>query len=87
MFAIRPMSDLRNKTTEILELCHSENRPVFITRNGYGDLVVMSLAHYEALQTRLQLYQQLGEAEILDAEGEVGITHQEMMEQVRANMQ
>jgi prevent-host-death family protein len=87
MFAIRPMSDLRNKTNEILELCHSENRPVFITRNGYGDLVVMSLAHYETLQTRLQLYQQLGEAEILDAEGEVGITHQEMMEQLRANIQ
>ena len=45
---IRPITDLRN-TTEISELCHSRNEPVFITKNGYGDLVVMSMETYEAL--------------------------------------
>ncbi len=83
MYNIRPMSDLRNRTNDILELCHEEDQPVFITRNGHGDLVVMSLAHYENLQRRLQLYQKLGEAEALDTAGEQGITHEEMMAQLR----
>ena len=45
---IRPITDLRN-TTEISELCHAKNEPIFITKNGYGDLVVMSMEAYEAL--------------------------------------
>lgn len=83
MYHIRPMSDLRNHTSEILELCHKENQPVFVTRNGYGDLVVMSLAHYEQLLNRLQLYQKLSEAESLDAAGEEGIGHEAMMAQLK----
>ena len=47
---IRPITDLRN-TTEISELCHAKNEPVFITKNGYGDLVIMSMETYEALTT------------------------------------
>lgn len=45
---IRPITDLRS-TTEISELCHAKNEPVFITKNGYGDLVIMSMETYEAL--------------------------------------
>ena len=45
---IRPITDLRN-TTEISELCHAKNEPIFITKNGYGDLVIMSMEAYEAL--------------------------------------
>lgn len=45
---IRPMTDLRN-TNEISELCHAKNEPVFITKNGYGDLVVMSIEAYDKL--------------------------------------
>lgn len=45
---IRPITDLRN-TTEISELCHARREPVFITKNGYGDLVIMSMETYEAL--------------------------------------
>lgn len=45
---IRPITDLRN-TNEISELCHARREPVFITKNGYGDLVVMSMETYEAL--------------------------------------
>ena len=80
---IRPISDLRNRTMEISELCHSEDQPVFITRNGKGDLVVMSLAHYERLKFLLELYQKLGEAESLDASGELGITHEKLMKKLR----
>ena len=45
---IRPITDLRN-TTEISELCHAKREPLFITKNGYGDLVVMSIETYEEM--------------------------------------
>jgi len=45
---IRPITDLRN-TTEISEICHAKQEPVFITKNGYGDLVIMSIETYEQL--------------------------------------
>ena len=81
---IRPISDLRNRALEISELCHTEEQPVFITRNGKGDLVVMSQAHYERLQSLIELYQKLGEAEVLDATGEKGISHSDMMNTLKA---
>jgi len=45
---IRPITDLRN-TNEISEICNSTKEPIFITKNGYGDLVVMSIATYESM--------------------------------------
>ena len=45
---IRPITDLR-KTTEISEICHAKREPIFITKNGYGDLVVMSVETYEEM--------------------------------------
>ena len=84
---IRPISDLRNRAMEISRLCHSENQPVFITKNGIGDLVVMSQAHYERLQNMLELYQKLGEAEALDAAGKRGIKHGKMMEKLRGKIE
>lgn len=45
---IRPITDLRN-TNEISDLCHAKNEPIFITKNGYGDLVIMSVEAYEAM--------------------------------------
>jgi prevent-host-death family protein len=81
---IRPISDLRNRALEISELCHTEEQPIFITRNGKGDLVVMSQAHYERLQSLIELYQKLGEAEVLDAAGEKGISHSDMMNTLKA---
>jgi len=80
---IRPVSDLRNRTHEISDLCHTEDQPVFITKNGEGDLVIMSLAHYERLQHLLTLYQKLGQAEFLDAQGEKGIPHKEMFKRLK----
>ena len=79
---IRPISDLRNHAVEISDLCHNEDQPVFITKNGKGDMVVMSQTHYERLLNQLELYQKLGEAESLDAAGEKGITHQELMKKL-----
>ncbi|MDX9788437.1 MAG: type II toxin-antitoxin system prevent-host-death family antitoxin [Desulfobacterales bacterium] len=80
---IRPISDLRNRALEISEICHAEGQPIFITRNGKGDMVVMSQAHYERLQSLIELYQKLGEAEVLDAEGEKGISHTDLMKKLK----
>ena len=45
---IRPVSDLRNKFAEISRIVHEDKEPVFLTENGYGDMVVMSLENYRA---------------------------------------
>ena len=80
---IRSISDLRNRAVEISNLCHSEDQPVFITRNGKGDMVVMSQAYYERLQSLIELYQKLGQAEVLDAMGKRGITHETLMKKLK----
>lgn len=59
---IRPITDLRN-TTEISELCHAKREPLFITKNGYGDLVVMSIEAYEELIETMQTDAAISEAE------------------------
>ena len=59
---IRPITDLRN-TTEISELCHARREPVFITKNGYGDMVVMSMETYEKRLQMLDVYHKLATAE------------------------
>lgn len=59
---IRPITDLRN-TNEISELCHARKEPVFITKNGYGDLVVMSIEAYEALVETSAMDSAIAEAE------------------------
>ena len=56
---IRPSSDLRNNYNEISTICHETNNPVYITKNGIGDLAVMSIELYELLTDRYALYKQL----------------------------
>lgn len=62
MATIRPSSDLRNNYNEIAEFCKKYNEPVFITKNGRGDLVVLSNAQYEHLIGKHELYRKLEEA-------------------------
>ena len=59
---IRPITDLRN-TTEISALCHAKREPLFITKNGYGDLVVMSIETYEEMQQIIKVDAAITEAE------------------------
>lgn len=83
---IKPISDLRNRAKEISRLCHQADRPVFITRNGEGDLVVMSQAHYDRLQARLELYRKLDEAEAQARAGGRPVTHRAMMRRLRSRL-
>ena len=53
---IRPSADLKNNYNEISELCHKYPEPIFITKNGTGDIVVMSIETYELLSGKLELY-------------------------------
>lgn len=62
---IRPSSDLRNKYNEISEFCHKYSEPVYITKNGTGDLAVMSIEVYEKLVGKFELYKLLDDG--LDA--------------------
>lgn len=59
---IRPITDLRS-TTEISDICHAKREPVFITKNGYGDLVIMSMEAYEDLIDTASIDAAIGKAE------------------------
>ena len=50
MALIRPCADLRNNYNEISKLCHATNEPVYITKNGYNDLVLLSNKDYEKFE-------------------------------------
>lgn len=53
---IRPSSDLRNSYNEISTICHETNKPIYITKNGAGDLAVMSIELYESLTEKYEEY-------------------------------
>lgn len=59
---IKSSTDLRNNYNEISTFCHEHREPVFITKNGQGDLVVMSIETYEMLNGKLELYRLLDES-------------------------
>lgn len=61
MARILPSSDLRSKYNEISNFCNMYNEPVFITKNGAGDLVLLSNAAYEELSGRRELSRLLDE--------------------------
>ena len=59
---IIPIKDLKN-TSEISDLCHSTSEPVYITKNGYGDMVIMSMETFEGVSATLNMYQSLMNSE------------------------
>lgn len=60
---IRPVSDLRNNFADISKTVHETKQPVFLTKNGFGDMVVLSMEAYENLQLESEVYCKLAEAE------------------------
>ncbi len=81
MVQIRPITDLRN-TNEISELCHSKDEPIFITKNGYGDLVIMSIETYEREMTLADVYKKMTVAEKQVQDGEL-LDGQEVLAKLR----
>lgn len=72
MPSIRPISDLRNNANEISDFCRQTREPVYITRNGSGDMVVLSMQEYERQQALIDLYGKLAVAEQEIASGAQG---------------
>ena len=63
MKMIRPVSDLRNNFAEISKIVQETAQPVFLTKNGFGSMVVLSMEAYENLQLESEIYFKLKEAE------------------------
>lgn len=66
---IKSSTDLRNNYNEISKFCHESREPVFITKNGQGDLAVMSIETYEMLNGKLELYRLIDEGRTAVKEG------------------
>lgn len=63
MNTIRPFSDLTNHFEDIYRIVHESNQPVFLTKNGYGDMVILSMEAFENLKLENETYCKLQEAE------------------------
>lgn len=77
---IKSSTDLRNNYNEISTFCHESREPVFITKNGQGDLAVMSIETYEALSGKLELYRLLDEGRAAVKDGKKRPLHEVMKE-------
>ena len=76
---IRPVSDLRNHFSEITREVQLSGEPVFLTKNGVGSIVVMSMESYEQNRYDSMVYDKLREAEVQAASTSERFTHEEVM--------
>ncbi len=83
MIQIRPISDLRNKFTDI-EKVVGGGEPVFLTKNGYGTMVVLSLEAYSKLVNQVELA--LDEADKAAMDDSTRLSHEEMFSKLRRNL-
>lgn len=80
MIQIRPVSDLRNKFPEI-ETLVNEGQPVYLTKNGYGAMVVLSLEKYASLTDNIEM--KLDEADKMAESTEERLSHEEVFQSLR----
>ena len=79
---IRPITDLK-KTSEISEFCHRVGEPVIITKNGYSDLVIMSVETFEREMFRREVYLKLAEADAEFLSGAEAVSDSEVVQNMR----
>jgi prevent-host-death family protein len=80
---IRPVSDLRNNFSDISRMVHKNSGPVFLTKHGRSDMVVMSIEAYEDDAFQSEIYLKLKEAEIQAESTTKRYTHSEVMERLQ----
>lgn len=86
MSQIRPVSDLRNSFADISRTVHETREPVILTKNGYGDMVVMSYEEYQSIQYEMGVTRELRAAE-LEAEATADrYAHEDVMAGIRAKL-
>lgn len=83
---IRPVSDLRNNFADISRIVHETSEPVFLTKNGYGDMVVMSMEAYERYQFKSEVYFKLKEAELEAKTTDKRYSHKEVFDELRSKL-
>ena len=86
MPSIRPVSDLRNHFAEITKEVQETKEPVFLTKNGVGSIVVMSMDAYEEGRYESQVYDKLLEAEIQAVSTSRCVSHEEVMRSARERL-
>lgn len=84
MINIRPVSDLRNKFPEIEETVIGSNAPVFLTKNGYGTMVLMSVEQYSALTDDIE--RKLDEADIFAAKSSLRLSKSDVFDKARSRI-
>lgn len=83
---IRPVSDLRNHFADISKTVHESSEPVFLTKNGYGDMVVMSMEAFERHQFDSEIYIKLKEAELEAKTTGKRFSHDEVFSSLRRRL-
>ena len=83
---IRPVSDLRNSFADISRTVHETREPVILTKNGYGDMVVMSYEEYQAIQHETGVMRELRAAELESEATDERFVHEEVMRDIRAKI-
>jgi PHD/YefM family antitoxin component YafN of YafNO toxin-antitoxin module len=83
---IRPVSKCQSNFNEVAELCRSEREPVFITRNGYEDLVLVRAQDYTRSIARLELYDKLAAAQRQIEAGAPVVSHEELFRELRERL-
>lgn len=83
---IRPVSDLRNSFAEISRSVHQSNEPVILTKNGYGDMVVLSYEAYESLQYEMGISAKLRESEVEAEMTQERFLHEDVMADLRQKL-
>ena len=83
---IRPMSDLETSLPEIAKVVHENAEPVFLTNNGYGDMVVMSMQSWEEMNFENEIYQKLQEAQAEASSNPRRLSHDEIFNPLRKKL-
>jgi prevent-host-death family protein len=84
MINIRPVSDLRNKFPEIEEIVINSDAPVFLTKNGYGTMVLLSIEQYSALTEDVE--RKLDEADLLAEQCSIRLSKEDVFNKVRSKI-
>ena len=86
MSQIRPVSDLRNNFADISHTVHETGEPVILTRNGYGDMVVLAYDEYQKIQYEMGVMRELREAELESETPHERYDHEDVMRDLRARV-
>ena len=80
---IRPISDLRNNFSEISRQVNENNETIFLTKNGYGNMVVMSIEEYHRLNFENEVVSKLHESEIVSKKSDKRFSHDEVISRIK----